>query len=62
MTNNISNQSFTYIVFNVIMAHSFGKESLSEVKKENLTAAELIADVTSTLEFYFELFETFCGE
>ena len=62
MTNNISNTSFTYIVFNVIMSHTFGKESLSEVKKEGLTMAELVAEITSTLEFHFGLFETFCGD
>jgi len=62
MTNNINNSSFTYVVFNVIMSHSFGKESLSEVKKEGLTMAELIADITSTLEFHLELFATFCGD
>lgn len=62
MTNNISNSSFTYVVFNVIMSHTFGKESLSEVKKEGLTTAELISEITNTLEFHFELFETFCGD
>jgi len=44
------------------MSHTFGKESLSEVKKDGLTTAELIAEITSTLEFHFELFETFCGD
>jgi len=44
------------------MTHTFGKESLSEVKKEGLTMAELVAEITSTLEFHFGLFETFCGD
>ena len=62
LTNNITNTSFTYIVFNVIMSHTFGKETLSEVKKEGLTMAQLVAEITNTLEFHFGLFEAFCGD
>ena len=37
LTNNVSNNDFVYIVFNIIMSYYFGKESLSEVNKENLS-------------------------